>query len=224
MTFEGGWKSVAEALEVPQKHQTDLKRMVKAGAHVEWKVRGLSEHVGLWLYNEKRGSRAGPGYVRIIVNDLLAPGLAPSMTGSSRTKRLARRLVPELRFDPPVGGIRNNEHGAVWVLSRLFLVHLVTEAEELYRHEGVRIDEETWRRLASEAGLPYQTLDRVLSSWEQGESDAAPALILRDGERYTLASPHDPEREFIMEGGRRSIEGKKAGQKGAKRRAQKRRK
>jgi hypothetical protein len=76
--------------------------------------------------------------------------------------------------------------------------------------------------MAAACDLPGSKVERILESWQAGESERAPALVrLIDGgpERgiWTLAEPHRLELELIQEGGERRRRGAENGRLGASR-------
>lgn len=212
-----GYAGLAEALGYRAKDTSELVRLAHAGAAVVWATpyaRGLS----LWALAETRGNERRPGEVAFTLNTPLAPGYAAELADAKHNSlpaRTARRLVPELRYEPPTGAVRPNEAGAVWTLHRRFLLELVDRAEELVTHGGVSLSVDDWRRFAGEVGLPLATLPRVLDAWRAGESDTAPALLAEpEPGCFTLADVHDLERRFLLEAGARRLKGREAGRKG----------
>lgn len=218
----GGWSALADALQYTTRDFDELRLLLQAGQHVEWTHKAL-QIGGLWTWSERRGGPGRPGYVRLIVGDALAPGLAGRMAdggGTSRLATMARRLVPELRHEPPVSAVRLPDQGKAWTLSRLVTVELVDRAEELHRDGAIDIGAARWRELATQAGLPLAELHRLRDSWQSGD-DKAPALLVETGGRVTLAEPHAAERDFIADAGRRRSGGRTAGRIAAQRRADK---
>lgn len=214
--YAGGWAGLAEALGYQAKDTTSLLHLAEAGASVVWSTphaRGLA----LWALAVTRGNQRRPGEVAFTLNTPLAPGYAAELADEGSTSlvaRTARRLVPELRYEPPTGAVRPNEAGAVWTLHRRFLLELVDRAEELVTLGGVALSSDDWRRFAKEVGLPPATLAKVLDSWKAGESAAAPALLIEpEPGRWALADPHDLERRFLLEAGERRLKGRAHGKK-----------
>lgn len=215
--YAGGWAGLAEAVGFRDKNTSALVHLAEAGASVVWATpyaRGMS----LWALAVTRGNHLRPGEVAFTLNTPLAPGYAAELANTGNTNlpaRQARRLVPELRYEPPTGAVRTNEAGAVWTLHRRFLLELVDRAEELVTHGGVALSLEDWRKLAAEVGLPLSTLPKVLEAWRAGESEGAPALLAEPMRgRFTLADAHDLERRFLLEAGERRMRGREAGRKG----------
>lgn len=210
VVFERGWEGLAAAIGVGEKYQPQLKQITQAGQHIVWQT----PHVkggGLWTFSERRGSRARGAEVAFVLGEALSPGYGSELGregGHSLAARGARRLVPELRFEPPMGPTRENEHGAIWTLHRLMLLELVDNAEDLYRRGAVAIAPSRWDELAEQARLTRRVLGRVLGAWQAGESERAPALLARSGDEWTLADPHEPERDFIADGGAKRSHGR----------------
>lgn len=218
VTYEGGWEAMCEAIGVSSSGANIklLHHMADAGQAFRWS----SEHykgAGLWSWASMRGGGRHRGHVRFILGDPLTPGLAAAMRGNSPAARAARRLVPELRLEPPMGGARGNEQGAVWLMHRLLVGELVDHSVDLHTNGAVVIPEAKWRAMAATAGLPPGRIAVTLDAWAAGESDKAPALITRAGrDGFTLADPHAPERDFIAEGGARVVKAREAGARGVR--------
>jgi hypothetical protein len=208
-----GWSALAEALKWTNRDYSTLKALALAGASVAWHERGGTHGGGWWSYEAERQGR------RFKVSFSLSPRLLPKHgaelahdAGSSIEAREARRLIPELRYEPPIGGLNERSHGAAWNLHRLFLVELVDKAEELAQDGAVVIPERRWLELANLAGLPEVHLGRLLASWHEGESEEAPALVESSDRAYRLAErPHSPEHDFIVDGGKMRIQGRRGG-------------
>ncbi len=227
VVWEGGWSGMAAEVMGKQRDTGQLRAIVEVGCGLRFKGDGF-EATGLWSKTERRGGPGKPGEVALVVNDPLLPGFALSMKRADATGRMslreARRLVPLLAHEPPVGAVRPNEAGAVWGLSRRFVLCLVDESEQLAKGGGVRLLRNDWERLAKDAGLDPRLLERVLRSWELGESESAPELLRRNGDLWTLAEPHSAELEFIVANGRRRLEGRANGRAGVAARNRQRRK
>lgn len=212
VAFEGGWQAVAKAIGVHPKDISTLQSIAMAGQCVEWNTPYIKNN-GLWTFSERRGSRLGPGEVAFVLGDAMAPGYAHRLArakGADRSlsARMARRLIPELRHEPPVSGARNRDHGAVWTLHRLFMQELVDGAEDLHRHGHIVLTPHKWASMAGMARLPQASLNEVLKAWAKGDSKHVPALIDRDGDAYTLADPHSLERDFIKASGAKRARGR----------------
>ena len=215
--YAGGWAGMAETLGVTDKNTSSLVHLAEAGAAVVWST-PYAKGMALWALAVTRGNHLRPGEVAFTLNTPLAPGYAAELAhakNNSLVARTARRLVPELRYEPPTGAVRPNEAGAVWTLHRRFLLELVDRTPELVAHGGIALSLDDWRRFAVEVGLPPATLPKVLDAWRAGESEAAPALLkeLEPG-RFTLADVHDLERRFLHEAGARRVKGREQGRKG----------
>ena len=212
VTFDG-WAALAEALKWTNKDYSTLRALAAAGAAVSWHERGGTDGVGWWSYRAKRIGRRFD--VSFTLSERLRPKHASALAhdeGHGLDARKARRLVPELRYEPPTGGLNERSHGAAWNLHRLLLVELVDNAEELAEDGAVVIPERRWLELAKLAGLPEVHLGRLLASWHEGESEEAPALVESEGKAYRLAErPYSPEHIFIVDGGEMRIQGRRNG-------------
>ena len=218
--FDGGWSGVADDVGHSGRDFRDLKAVAKMGQYVNWQSRnGIYRGGGWWMVDEKRGGPGAPGYVRFTLADCFLPGFAAALArdgGTMRSAREARRLVPELPYEPPTGAVNERSRGAVWTLHRLFLLELVDNAEELARKGLVVMDDDRWKELAKVAGLPLDLLAKVHDSWADGESEKAPKMVERDGNGWRLAlDVYRLEHEFLVDSGQRRIDGRKGGRKGA---------
>jgi hypothetical protein len=219
--YEGGWQALADALSYSKQDFNTLKALAAAGQHVTWESRGGSHTGGgWWTWSAKRGGPGAPGHVRFTLADCFLPGFAAGLKqdgGHSLSARTARRLVPELPHEPPTGAVHEHHRGAVWSLHRLFLLELVDNAEDLARGNVVVMRAERWRDLAKVAGLPPGQLAQVQESWTEGESERAPKMVERDGDGWRLAlDVYGPEHGFLVEAGKRRIDGRKDGRKGGR--------
>jgi hypothetical protein len=221
LDFVGGWEAFGREVGLTSKHHyRDAEKVLRLGQHVEWESRHGHRGGGWWTWTYKRGSRAGPGRLRVVLGDMLLPGYAVDMAdggGRARLAREARRLVPELRHEPPLSELGGGLEGPGLLLQRLFMLALVDGAEALARDGLVEIPEDEWHRMASDAGVPPARVPRVLDSWAAGD-DNAPTLLERDGWRFTLAKPHELELLFLKAAGEERSKGRK---RGAKRRQRK---
>ena len=218
LLFDGGFDALREKINGRKGGGVvrQIKNILEAGQHIYWKGDNGDVIAGLWTYSYRRGNRKASGEVRVTVGDSLAPGLVHSLPGRTPSQRRRRRLIPELRFEPPVGVVRHNEQGAVWALHRLILLEMVTRCDELAADDGIIIQTPKWEALARRARLPTNNLNKVIESWVEGESDQAPALIERQGDLFTLAHPHQPELRFIVDNGIKVIEGRRRGKKSSR--------
>jgi len=211
VVFEGGWAGLLDALAVSQKNHDIIKAIAHAGQCIVWETPHANGE-GLWLWSERRGTKRASGEVAFVLGDALTPGYADAMTraGDSLPARIARRLVPELRYEPPMGGARTNDQGPIWTLQRLMLLHMVDHAEQLAANGGVVITPQRWVELAQQAGVSPRIVNRTLDAWIAGESETAPPLVKRvDPDAWTLADHHAPERDFITAGGAERVEGRR---------------
>jgi hypothetical protein len=216
VAFEGGWGGLLEALGASRDQHSLAKDIARAGQCIVWETPHV-RHGGLWTWSERRGTKVARGEVAFTLGDALAPGAAEDAArtgGNSQQARIARRLVPELRYEPPMGGARERDHGPIWTFHRLMLLELVDHAEKLAEDGSVVITDARWRELAKTAGAATSIVDRTLAAWVEGENEKAPALLERAGkDAWTLAKPHEPGRDFIIAGGAKRAKGRAAARK-----------
>jgi len=218
--FIGGFSGLANAIGMNDNDNSALRDLLQAGQHVEWQHKH-AQIGGFWTWTATRGSRKGPGVIRMTIGDALCPGFAAALRGEGKRSigaRRARTLIPELHEEPPLAGLRRNEHGKVWTLHRLALVELVDSAVELYEEGGALITPKRWHEMGSKVGLSPAHVDRILSAWQSGDETAPPLLNQIQKDSWTLAQPHDQARSFIEETGRRKVEGSKRGKRSARKR------
>jgi hypothetical protein len=216
LELPGGWTTLAEKLRYTSRDFEPLQLLMRAGQHAEW-AHPNAVIGGLWTYTYRRGNATAAGRLTITAGEALAPGLAAQLADAgnkSRAARMARRLVPELRAEPPVSAVETRSQGAAWTLHRLALVELVDNAEELSRNGAVTIGPQRWREMANEARLPSETLPRLLGSWTAGDDNTPALLVEPEPGRWTLADAHKAERDFIAESGRRRTLGRENSRKG----------
>jgi len=227
--FQGGWQGMCEAIGVRADgaNVQILQDLAVAGQVVQWSTPHVDAG-GFWTWGAKRGSKAAPGHIRFTLGDAMYPGRAAELAeqarkgqltnGNSIGARKARRIVPELRFNPPTDAVRGNEKGPALIFHRLLLVEMVDEAVQMHTQGGILLTDARRDELGTRAGLPRSVVGRVWDSWQSDESEQSPALIKPAGDRWTLADAHTPEREFIESGGRVRGEKRKAGKAGARKR------
>ena len=142
----------------------------------------------------------------------------PGAVGSiPKRKREDRRLVPQLRCDVPTGRLDSGKHSAIYRAHYALLTALVDGSTEIADRGGVRILDETLKRILIRAGLDIADLGRVLEAWLDGDGDDAPPLIERVGtDVFKLGPAHELEWAFIAEGGARRVQAKANGKAAAK--------
>ncbi len=216
--FEGGFAGLAATMPVRHNDNDRLRMLLHTGQCIHWTHNACT--IGaLWTWTHLRGNGArGPGRLRIVVGDALAPGLASAMRESGNNEpraREARRLVPELRHPPPLEAMSERHRGPAWTLARLVVAAMVDDAERLAARGAVPID---LCQLADACGLPRDRVPRLLASWRSGDNDAPPLLVEYSG-WFTLAEAHAAELAFIADGGAERIAGAEAGANGKRRQA-----
>ena len=146
--------------------------------------------------------------------------LVPTREELTNANDKGRYLVPDLRHDVPVGRLSKELHGAVWTLASRFVAFQVQRGEQVARGGGailLPVDPRrgvvgSWQRLVEQSSADpsvvaelWSQRDRVLGTLADGD---APLLKRADGvDRWSLADCHDVERDYIIEGGQRRLDG-----------------
>ena len=201
---------VAESLGFSRNDRAALRAIFDAGRG-HWRAGGFDIGV-LWTWSATRIKGTRGSVPVFTLGDALLPNFVHELkrrsVGSGRRSVEARRLVPELRFDPPLVG-RRNSWGAVWMLHSLILVEFVDQSVEFHESGCVLIAPSRWQTLALRAGLPLNVLTRVQAAYLTGHGTAPPLLAKVGAAGWRLGPDHEPEERFIREGGRVRIEAKR---------------
>lgn len=219
VAFVGGMKAALSEIGLGPNYGDVIRDIARAGQCIVLETPYVQTS-GLWTWAERRGSRRGPGEVSFVLGDIIAPGYATDLrltAGNGASARRARRLVPELRHEPPMG-VSTDQHGAVWTLHRLWLVEFVDLAEQLARDGAVLITPQRRVELAAMAQLSRMSHERALDAWVAGDRKAPPLVVKVGPDAWTLASSHKLELDFIAQGGARRISGRKDGRRGVQNR------
>lgn len=215
--IDGGWSALAEKLELQgRKAAEDIHAIVVAQAHSCFRFSG-GAYGNLLSYTVEPSVGRRKGFARIILGDALLPDflfeIRAKMGHTSRSAREIQRLVPVVDLPPLIG--RPNEHGQQASLSMAVVTELRHRAAELFEQGGILLASERWRELAELAGLPVSMIDQVLDRWTQDGDDGPAFLEKTDPNRFTLAATHSAARAFLLEAGRREVEGSDAGKRSA---------
>ena len=198
VSYVGGIQGLLNELGIRAKNEyKQVREILHAGQQIHFK-NGRYEIGRLWEWGLRRGSRRGPGELRITAGDMLMPCFVYSIPKTGESNRIDRRLIPELRHNPPTQGVRRNDYGKVQTLAQLVMVEMVDNAAQLIGQGGLEITPERWEKLAGLAGLSIKTLTRTLSAWEEGEGEKAPPLLIQEGGRWRLAIACRQEVDFIV--------------------------
>ena len=219
LRYQGGWSALATQANVTE--ADSARAIVVALAHAAHEMTD-GTHGNLLAYTARRGAPGRPGLVSLTLGDMLLPHFVHSLNQSkARTPTENRRLVPIVDFAGFVG--RNNDHAAQATLQMMFMARLRDAAAELAATGTVRITDVEFAALAHDAGLIPGLLPRVIDRWTHHGGDA-PAFMVKEGDRYTLAPHFAPALAFLEAAGRISLERSKAGKLSAARKGKQRRK
>jgi hypothetical protein len=146
--------------------------------------------------------------------------LVPTREELTNANDKGRYLVPDLRHDVPVGRLSKELHGAVWTLASRFVAYQVQRADQVARGKGAillpvepkRGAVGSWQRLVEQSSADpavvaelWSQRDHVIGTLADGPT---PLLKSADGvDRWSLADCHDLERDFIVDGGQRRLDG-----------------
>lgn len=227
VTF-AGLEEVANAfgLSDPRDTTTTLQMLLAGHALRTWRHGDRTEGGHLWGLRwskldwstgavKKGRSRKGER-LEMQVGSLLVPTREELTNANDK----GRYLVPDLRHDVPVGRLSKELHGAVWTLASRFVAFQVQRGEQVARGGGailLPVDPRrgvvgSWQRLVEQSSADpsvvaelWSQRDRVLGTLADGD---APLLKRADGvDRWSLADCHDVERDYIIEGGQRRLDG-----------------
>jgi hypothetical protein len=235
VTF-AGLVEIAEAfgLSDPRDARTTLEMLLAGQALRTWRYGDRTEGGNLWGLRWsrldqstgalKRGRPTAGDRLELNVGTLLVPTRAELTNANDK----GRYLVPDLRHDVPVGRLDKSLHGAVWTLASRFVAFQVQRADQVARGKGaILLPVEpkqrgavwSWQRLVEQSSADptvvaelWSQRDRVLGTLADGPT---PLLKRADGvDRWSLADCHDLERDFIIDGGQRRLDGTRRQAKG----------
>jgi hypothetical protein len=219
LRYQGGWSGLAQQANVTESE--DARAIIVALAHAAHELPN-GAHGNLLSYTAMRGFRGRPGTVSLTLGDMLLPSYVHVIDQSKgRTATEHRQLVPIVDFAGFVG--RNNGHAAQATLQMMFVARLRTAAAELAETGAVTIPDSVLVDLATEAGLSRDLLPKVIDRWTR-DGDDAPAFLVKQGDRYTLAEHFRPALDFLVDAGQQSIARSKAGKASVARRVKPKRK
>jgi hypothetical protein len=157
------------------------------------------------------------GRARAQINMILGTTMLPDYVDELKTLAKGRidlrrwkRLVPVCDIPPLIG--RQNEAGGQATLSMLTVGDFRDHAAELVEDGGTDLLNRI-ESLAVKAGVLLHILPALIDRWENDGPDG-PAFLHRKGRLHTLGDAHKTQRDFIEEGGRKELQGSKAGKKG----------
>jgi hypothetical protein len=224
LVYVGGFDALGKAIgQTSRRALAAFEEILTLGTGVQIDTPELKKIRGLWTFEWSPPAPGRPSRVVVKLADALMPGFveADELKGNARSKREARRLVPELRFDPPVEMVDASSRGAVYAVHRMVLVQAVDEAERMAAGDGfsLSLDELRHELARFGGGSLARHAEKVRDGWLTSD-DTAPAMIQRVArDRYTLADEHEPERAFIEEGGRKRLNGRAGGIEGKRAKA-----
>lgn len=212
LIVEGGWSGLAEQIGALSKSDPEkVRAIVLAQAHCRFTLPDGSR--GNLLSYREPSEHASRGCRRVVELTLGTPLLPNFIFGLPKGEREARRLVPMTGL-PPFWG-RPNEHGRQASLALSVVAHLRAHAIELVRHGSAHVP---FSDLARRHGLDAHVAAKVLDRWTRDGDDGS-AFLKREGSRLSLGAAHQAALEFLLEAGKRELQGQEAGKRSVSRRA-----
>jgi hypothetical protein len=210
--IDGGYSELACQIGCGSKRNVGELRSILDVLHAIDLASSPLERVFLLKREYRHAGRSGR--LLLHVGQCLAPQFVQQLP-----KHVNRTLIPVFPMPPLIG--RPNEH-ARQAAFQLRLVRFFAEnALALQRDAQVTLRPEQLSRLAQNVLLPLELAPRLMERWCRDGADA-PAVLERHGTyQYGIANAYARERDFIMAGGRRKLEGQKRGRKSAEARRKK---
>jgi hypothetical protein len=203
ITVYGGMEAFAEKIGAnSRKAPEEALAVLRAGQ--EFRVTWPGGEVGgLWMYTAfDRTTRGKRAWLEIRLGSILLPFYA-----KRNLPKHQQWLVPIVPLPPFVG--RPHDFAAQAAFQFKIVGALLDHRIQLVTDGGALLGAEELRRRAEQVGLPVATIPRVLDRWSQ-DGDDGPAFLERvERDRYNLAdtAPYRGARGFLIEAGRRTLEG-----------------
>lgn len=132
-----------------------------------------------------------------------------------------RRVVPLTDLAPFVGNRR--DYGRLANFQLQILAEMRRKAVEAVERGGILIRAADWTRIARTTGLVPTARARAVERWARDDDDGPAFLTRVERERYALAPAHADAWAFLLEGGRRSVDGRDRGRRSVARKGKRRR-
>lgn len=209
LVFEG-WRGLAKSTDISPKKHKELKEAVLWGASTVVFDMDGAPRGSLWSIPVKPELTTAPGRSARLVLQPNGFFLHPQQEA----------FVPLPSRLPPLVGERRN----FLKLANLQLLELVefrNRGPELFERGSVHMDARARRLLADKARVPVKLMEELHDRlWLENAGDGTPAFLQRvSPDRYTLAQAYSRELDVLMEGSRRSYEGRRQGLASAAKRA-----
>ena len=210
IVFEGGWQEIAHlAGAASNKAQVEMRKAAEALRLA--RIEGPLGRGGLLSYWESPAQRGRRARVEFSLCGPLRPGFIDELRHQRPGAQPPDRwIVPVPATLPPLdGGPRT--HPAQAALQLRVMLELRRKADEYHSSGAVGISDSTWREMGAFVGIDDTIkLHRVLDVWQRGDDDDEPFILRSDGGRWKLAPSYSREERAIMDGGRRTIQGRRA--------------
>lgn len=216
LRFDGGMRGLAEAIGEPNPEsgrvQHNLRRILQIGRWIEVHWADGSYVGGLWHENHLRDRETNQVCVEIDA----APFFVP--TFAHRYKTPSRQVVPIIPLPPGLSDAHSRHQGPLAACQSELVLLLTDQRAQLVRYGGALIPCEERHRIANKYKLKPSIFEDYFEIWLQ-DTDTSPAMLERvDDERFILADNEifGEARAFLLEGGKRSEEGRERQKNGEK--------
>jgi hypothetical protein len=206
LRFERGCSEIAERLGLKSNQSIEeIKNLLHAQAHLQFRFDDGSEG-NLIVLSKFRSSTSGREDGIMIT---LGPQLLPHYT--FQTTKRERLLIPVPDLPPLISS--SNSHASQAALQMLVMQIFADQSLELAEAGCVQITDETWRELATEAGLPPTILKQTIDRWLNDGDDGPRFLVATESNKYSFGAAYKKEEDFLKDQGALRKQRKKSGEK-----------
>ena len=211
--IEGGYARLAELVGVSSSNRgtDEIRDIIEALSVMHVLTRTDTNNVLMRSFTRATGHR--PSVLKITLGEPLVAGWV------HRLPQRDQQLVPLVDLCPTAWA-RDNERGPLCT-ARLHVVSRMRErASELAETGAVTFGRADWTDIGALAQVPSKTLERAIEGeWLRDHDSDAPAFLSSPAAgRFCLAPAHQAAHLFLVEGGKRTLNRRAAGQRSAQKR------
>lgn len=211
--IEGGYARLAELAGVPSNSRaaSEIQDIIEALSVMHVVTESGITNVLMRSFTRATGHR--PSVLKITLGEPLVAGWV------HRLPQRDQQLVPLVDLCPTAWA-RDNERGPLCT-ARLHVVSRMRErASELAETGAVTFGRADWTDIGALAQVPSKTLERAIEGeWLRDHDSDAPAFLSSPAAgRFCLAPAHQAAHRFLVEGGKRTLNRRAAGQRSAQKR------